>query len=382
MNSYQRALNYIKNNQGKCPTCCCSVGGIGPTGPTGPIGIEGLPGPMGIPGDNGPTGPTGPTGPQGEIGITPTFTIGNVTISDDDNYASVTDTGNNLEHILNFIFPKGSNGTAGPTGPTGPAGTSVTILGSYDTVENLEASHPTGNSGQSYLVGDNLYVWSNENDNWIDVGQIRGPQGVQGEIGPTGNTGPQGIQGPQGIEGDIGPTGPTGATGPTGPAGIQEIGAAYFVTFNNNSDDGYIINSNERIPITRKEVDNTDMCILNSDNTIKFNKAGVYKVDFILTAFTKTNSEFDKTNDIIAIGFKKTNENIVYAGGSSWYVSETNTKIIGQGLFIISNPDTEMMELVNMSKTTLNLNTPLLDYTTSDSYFVNPVLTIIIQYLG
>lgn len=46
----------------------------------------------------------------------------------------------------------------------------------------------------------------------IDLGSVRGPQGLQGEVGP---------QGPQGIQGEVGPQGPQGEVGPQGPQGIQ-----------------------------------------------------------------------------------------------------------------------------------------------------------------
>ena len=345
----------------------------------------------------------------------------------------------------------------GPTGPMGPAGTSFTILGSYDSVEDLIKHHPTGNTGEAYIVGNDLYIWSKENNTWVDVGAIRGPQGEQGATGPQGlqglqgeqglmgpqglqgpqgeqgptgpqgiqglqdeqgptgpqgiqglqgeqgPTGPQGIQGLQGLQGEQGPTGPQGLQGlqgprgeqgpqglqglqgepgPTGPAGPQEIPAVYLATFNNNTQQGYTVESNQRIPIGRKEVDNTSICNLNAvENTISFNKEGVFRVEFIVNAYVNTDNSFSSENDIIAIGFKKTNENIVYAGGSTWNSENHSIRIVGQGIFVIASTSEEM-ELVNMSKNTINLTTPYLASTTSTSYFINPVVTMIIQYLG
>ena len=170
-----------------------------------------------------------------------------------------------------------------------------------------------------------------------------------------------------------------GSTGPTGP---EEIGVVYFATFNDKDTDGYIVESNNRIPISRKEVDNTELCTLYPDNTIGFNKEGVYRVDFIITTYNSSNPDFDEDDDVVAVGFKKVNEQIVYAGGSSWFGNEPNTKIIGQGMFIIKNTESELMELINMSKHSINLNTPSIGNTTSQSYFINPLVTILIQYLG
>jgi hypothetical protein len=138
---------------------------------------------------------------------------------------------------------QGIQGGTGPTGPPGPQGANgadgagVSILGSYNTVAELVAAHPTGNVGDAYLVGGNLYVWSANSNAWLDVGNIQGPQGQQGIKGDTGPTGPQGQQGPQGAQGPEGPLGPQGLqgiqgpqgdSGATGPQGIQGIpGQAY-----------------------------------------------------------------------------------------------------------------------------------------------------------
>ena len=158
----------------------------------------------GIPGPTGPTGHPGPTGP--------------------------------------------GNGATGPTGSTGPAGTSVNIIGSVASVDDLPS---TGVSGDAYLIGGHLYVWT-ANGVWENIGQIQGPTGPtgpdgtigptgergatgltgelgptgeRGEVGPTGSIGPTGQIGPTGDSGDpgqIGPTGPTGDIGPTGERG--EVG--------------------------------------------------------------------------------------------------------------------------------------------------------------
>jgi hypothetical protein len=128
------------------------------------------------------------------------------------------------------VGPTGPAGNFGPTGPTGPQGSGISLLGSYATIELLEADNPTGNAGDGYLVAPNLYIWDDQNLAWINAGPFVGPTGPTGSTGPsvTGPTGPTGLQGPTGPEG--GPTGPTGATGatgaagPTGPTGASIIG--------------------------------------------------------------------------------------------------------------------------------------------------------------
>ncbi len=169
------------------------MGMEGPQGLIGPVGPQGIMGPQGNPGVQGPVGPTGPQGVEGPMGP-----IGPMGIP-------------------------GPQGEMGEKGEMGPPGTSVTILGSYDTISELKAEHPTGEIGQSYLVGENLYVWSNETQDWENVGVIKGPKGDQGETGPAGPIGPQGPVGPMGPQGERGIQGPQGDQGVQGPRGEQGI---------------------------------------------------------------------------------------------------------------------------------------------------------------
>lgn len=73
-------------------------------------------------------------------------------------------------------------------GINGRDGTSVTILGSYDTVAELRAAHPTGNNGDAYIVDGDLYVWSANSNNWQNVGTIQGPAGTNGTNGTNGTS--------------------------------------------------------------------------------------------------------------------------------------------------------------------------------------------------
>lgn len=66
-------------------------------------------------------------------------------------------------------------------GSDGKDGTGVTILGSYDTEEELKEAHPTGSLGDSYIVAGDLYVWNSTD--WQNVGNIQGPAGATGEDG-------------------------------------------------------------------------------------------------------------------------------------------------------------------------------------------------------
>lgn len=123
--------------------------------------------------------------------------------------------------------PQGAKGDAGPQGPKGdpgPQGRGIEILGFYDSVADLRAAHPTGASGDSYLVGPapaHIYSWSGADAAWVDGGVIQGPQGVAGPAGPAGPVGPAGDKGDKGDRGDQGVPGQAGQQGPVGPQGEQ-----------------------------------------------------------------------------------------------------------------------------------------------------------------
>lgn len=129
---------------------------IGDTGPRGDTGPKGDTGPQGIQGPVGPTGNTGDTGPTGDTGAT-------------------GDTGP--------MGPTGPTGSTGPTGDTGPMGASITILGTYDSLEELQQAHPTGSTGDSYTIQGDVYTW--DGSSWINVGAFQGPAGPAGPAGIT-----------------------------------------------------------------------------------------------------------------------------------------------------------------------------------------------------
>lgn len=271
-------------------------------------------------------------------------------------------------YLLGPTGPTGPTGpSGGPTGPTGPAGSSVSVLGTYDTYDDLKRNHPTGNINDSYLVNGDLYVWDDIKKDWTDVGKIEGPTGPKGE---TGATGAQGIQGE------------TGPTGPTGPSGINAVRSAYLVTFNPSIvEEGVAIDSNNRLPIDRKEIDLTNLITLNDDETIKFNETGYYKVTFIVSAYIQASGiTFDPHHDFVSIGFRQINTDNVYIGASEWIYNEKPTQIMAHGIIAINNIN-DTYELSNLSKYKIYLNTPDIKDIGTSSYFSNSLVTVIIEYL-
>jgi phage minor structural protein len=70
----------------------------------------------------------------------------------------------------------------GAKGADGQDGKSFTVKGTYNTMADLIAAHPTGEEGDAYMVGTpaDLVVWDVDTNTWKDVGRIQGPSGFDG----------------------------------------------------------------------------------------------------------------------------------------------------------------------------------------------------------
>lgn len=164
----------------------------------------------------------------------------------------------NIEAIPDLIGKMSTNGTiigtmitqTGPKGEPGKDGTGITILGSYNNLDDLKEKHPTGTIGDAYLINANLFVWNATENDWMDVGCIQGPAGDKGEDGiaatitiGTVTTGEANTQAnvenvgnsnnaifnfviPKGQKGDKGDTGEQGKNGQNGTTPVK--GKDYF----------------------------------------------------------------------------------------------------------------------------------------------------------
>jgi hypothetical protein len=183
-------------------------GDIGPVGPIGPQGIQGPKGdvgergPQGVQGEQGVQGPAGATGPKGDKGD-----AGEPGPKGADfKYTDFT-----TEQLAALKGPQGLQGPIGPVGPQGPqgvkgdTGAGLTLMGEYNSFDELITAHPTGEGGDAYLIQGEIWYWAEENNTWMNAGALQGPAGPQGV---------QGIQGVQGPQGETGPQGPQGIRGP------------------------------------------------------------------------------------------------------------------------------------------------------------------------
>jgi hypothetical protein len=77
-----------------------------------------------------------------------------------------------------------------------------------------------GDPGDAFMVNStvHIHVWSGSE--WIDLGNISGPEGPPG---PQGAPGANGAAGSAGADGESGPTGPEGPAGDDGAAGSMPV---------------------------------------------------------------------------------------------------------------------------------------------------------------
>lgn len=143
--------------------------------------------------------------------------------------ASVTNVGDEVNVMLDFVIPRGDTGATGPTGPTGPTGAAA---GFGTPTASVDANVGTPSVTVTASGADTAKVFD------FDFKNLKGETGATGSKGDTGDTG-NGISDATlnsdytltldftdgtsyttpSIRGKRGATGSTGATGPQGPTG-------------------------------------------------------------------------------------------------------------------------------------------------------------------
>jgi hypothetical protein len=114
---------------------------------------------------------------------------------------------------------QGTTGFQGPQGTQGLVGASIIIIGSIATVGGspqvaLNAAFPGASTNDGVLDELTQNLWVYDGVVWINVGQVKGPQGTQGlsgDLGIQGLNGEDGIQGERGFPGIQGTQGTQGA---------------------------------------------------------------------------------------------------------------------------------------------------------------------------
>lgn len=171
-----------------------------------------LKGPKGDPGTNGAKGDAGTSLHVANISVSSNsdvatsvlspsapMTVGDLISDNNGDLFTITSIVNettvHVSNVISGVSFKGPQGEKGTDGAPGKDGTGVTILGSYDSLEELKAEHATGNAGDAYLIKGALYVWDTVGADWKNVGTIQGPKGDKGEPDTNGKDGTNGVNG-------------------------------------------------------------------------------------------------------------------------------------------------------------------------------------------
>lgn len=105
-------------------------------------------------------------------------------------------------------------------------------------------------------------------------------------------------------------------------------------------------------------------------------------MSFKVNAYVKKNgTNFDSNQDFVTLGFKQKDSNNIYIGASVFITDEVSREITADGILVVLDTNVEY-NLVNLSKQSIYLKTPDLKNINSNYYFVNSLVTIIIEYLG
>jgi hypothetical protein len=154
-------------------------------------------GPKGDTGAQGPQGPKGDTGAQGPAGASASVTVGSTTTLSPGADATVTNSGDTRNAILNFGIPTGAQGPQGIQGPKGDTGPMGQTGAKGDT--GAAATVQVGNTNTG-APGTNAQVTNAGNEHFA-VFNFTIPRGDKGEKGATGA---QGAKGDKGDKGDAG----------------------------------------------------------------------------------------------------------------------------------------------------------------------------------
>lgn len=154
-------------------------------------------GPKGDTGAQGPKGDKGDQGEPGAPGASASVTVGSTTTLSPGADATVTNSGDTRNAILNFGIPTGAQGPQGIQGPKGDTGPMGQTGAKGDT--GAAATVQVGNTNTG-APGTNAQVTNAGNEHFA-VFNFTIPRGDKGE---TGATGAQGAKGDKGDKGDTG----------------------------------------------------------------------------------------------------------------------------------------------------------------------------------
>ena len=164
----------------------------------------------------------------------------------------------------------GDTGSIGMTGATG----SIGMTGATGSIGMTGATGDTGMKGATGDTGMTGSIGMTGATGSIGMTGATGSIGLTGATGATGMTGATGSIGMTGATGSIGITGPTGYMGPTGAGGSLSYYGSFYDTTTQTGD------ANTGHAVRLNSTDTSFQVSIESNSHIKFNKAGLYNLQF------------------------------------------------------------------------------------------------------
>lgn len=132
--------------------------------------------------------------------------------------------------------------------------------------------------------------------------------------------------------------------------------------------DGFNVPAGGRIPLTTLRLNDDNIITLN-DDTIRFNRPGLYKIDFVIATFTSNPNQIDQ----IAIGFRHITEpQTIFTAGMR--ITTQSNLIVGTGALRVR--DTQpLYELINLNDTPIRLESFQGETVLTASNVVNMTIT-------
>lgn len=176
--------------------------------------------------------PRGPRGFQGPPGATPTITIGTVTALPPGSTPTVTNTGSDLEAVLNWGVVTGNTGATGATGAAGTNGTPgvnafTSITGSYtqpDVGDNVSVTFLDAS-----WIGVNQIIYIETGGYYLSTGPATGNTKTLTNLGYPGNAAPGFVVLNPLVLQPVPKVSPGGYRGPDGATGASGVGVNALV---------------------------------------------------------------------------------------------------------------------------------------------------------
>ena len=102
---------------------------------------------------------------------------------------------------------------------------------------------------------------------------------------------------------------------------------------------------------------------------------------YVATGPQGLQGEIDPTTDIVSVGVRQNNTDNIYVGVGEWFYNGEPVELHAHGIVAVTDTNT-LYELANLGNSTIYLSTPDIRDLSTKSYFSNPLLTLVVTYLG